>query len=139
MENITFEMVARLWLTEKKHFVKKSTYAAYSLTVAKHLVPEFGRLEDITEERVQHYVFSKLDCGLRQKSVKDMLVVLKMVLKYGVKNGFMERRDIEIKCDYKTLSALLGHSKISTTLDLYVHPNLEQKQQCVEQMFRRLR
>ena len=42
MENNTFEKVAGLWLAEKKHFVKKSTYAAYSLTVVKHLVPEFG-------------------------------------------------------------------------------------------------
>ena len=47
MKKRTFEEVAGKWLAEKKHFVKKSTYAAYSLTVAKHLVPEFGRMTDI--------------------------------------------------------------------------------------------
>ena len=57
---------------------------------------------------------------------------------HGLRHSFATRC-IESKCDYKTLSVLLGHSKISTTLDLYVHPNFEQKQQCVEQMFRRLR
>ena len=42
-------------------------------------------------------------------------------------------------CDYKTVSVLLGHSNISTTLNLYVHPNMEQKKRCVEQMFKALR
>ena len=307
MKKKTFEEVAGIWLAEKKHFVKKSTYAAYSLTIVKHLVPEFGRMTDIKEEDVQQFVLCKLEGGLSHKTVKDMLVVLKMVLKYGVKNGHWVHRQIDVrfpterqkkelevltlgnqqqimkylrdnfsfmnlgiyiclcsglrigeicalkwkdidltgrvihitktiqriyllngneghteiivdtaktmnsmrsipipkellsvlrplkkivcddfyvltnspdpteprtyrnyynrlmsnlgvpklkfhglrhsfatrciesKCDYKTLSVLLGHSKISTTLDLYVHPNLEQKQRCVEQMFRGLR
>lgn len=34
---------------------------------------------------------------------------------------------IEEKCDYKTVSVIIGHSNISTTLNQYVHPNLEQK------------
>ena len=48
-------------------------------------------------------------------------------------------RCIESRCDYKTVSVLLGHSNISTTLNLYVHPNMEQKKRCVEQMFKSLR
>ncbi len=47
-------------------------------------------------------------------------------------------RCIESQCDYKTVSALLGHASINTTLNLYVHPNLEQKQKAVEQMARLL-
>ena len=57
---------------------------------------------------------------------------------HGLRHSFATRC-IESKCDYKTLSVLLGHSKISTTLDLYVHPNLEQKQRCVEQMCKSIR
>ena len=48
-------------------------------------------------------------------------------------------RCIESKCDYKTVSVLLGHSNISTTLNLYVHPNMEQKRHCIDQMCRMLR
>lgn len=33
----------------------------------------------------------------------------------------------------------LGHSNISTTLNLYVHPNMEQKKKAIEQMFKALR
>ena len=47
-------------------------------------------------------------------------------------------RCIESKCDYKTLSSILGHSNITTTLNLYVHPNLDQKKKCVEQLFKKL-
>ena len=42
-------------------------------------------------------------------------------------------------CDYKTVSVILGHANIGTTLDLYVHPNLEQKQKCINRMFKSLR
>ena len=307
MKKKTFEEVARLWQEDKRLYVKRSTFAAYVLLLDNHLIPSFGQERDVTEPKVQDFVLRKLDSGLSQKSVRDMLVVLRMVLKYAVKNGLMEHREIDVKfptererkevqvlsrnsqqrimrhlkenlspmklgiyiclctglrigeicalkwedidmdsgmirisktiqriyvkngtdchteviidtpktmnsmrvipiprdlrrmlhahrrsadgkcflitnsprpveprtyrnyynklmnelkmpklkfhslrhsfatrciesrCDYKTVSALLGHSNISTTLNLYVHPNMEQKKRCVEQMFRSLR
>ena len=36
------------------------------------------------------------------------------------------------------LAIILGHANIGTTLNLYVHPNLEQKQKCIKRMFRSL-
>ena len=45
-------------------------------------------------------------------------------------------RCIECKCDYKTVSILMGHSNISTTLNLYVHPDIEQKRMCVERVYK---
>lgn len=307
MEKKNFEEIAGLWLADKKLYVKRSTYAVYSLMLVNHLVPEFGRKNEVTEEMVQDFVLRKMESGLSRKSVKDMLIVLKMVLRYAEKCGHMPHREIDVRfpterekpevkvlsrslqkrimehvrqhpscmnlgiyiclcaglrigevcalkwedidlsagvinitktiqriyvveegekhteliigtpktatsmrripiprelrkmlrpflpgvdssayvltnsqrpteprtyrnyynklmlslgmprlkfhglrhsfatrciesrCDYKTVSVLLGHSNISTTLDLYVHPNMEQKQRCVEQMFRSLR
>ena len=57
---------------------------------------------------------------------------------HGLRHSFATRC-IESKCDYKTVSVLLGHSNISTTLNLYVHPNLEQKRHCIDQMCKMLR
>lgn len=57
---------------------------------------------------------------------------------HGLRHSFATRC-IESKCDYKTVSVLLGHSNISTTLNLYVHPNIEQKKKAINQMFRSLR
>ena len=51
---------------------------------------------------------------------------------HGLRHSFATRC-VESKCDYKTISVLLGHSNVSTTLNLYVHPDIEQKKQCVEQ------
>lgn len=41
-------------------------------------------------------------------------------------------RCIECGCDYKSLSELLGHSNVSITMNLYVHPQMELKRKCVE-------
>ena len=47
-------------------------------------------------------------------------------LKYhGLRRSFATRC-IESNCDYKTVSVLLGHANITTTINLYVHPNMEQ-------------
>ena len=77
--------IAGLWQEEKKQFVKKSTYAAYSLIVETHLLPAFGNLTLVTEKDVQGFVLSKLESGLSQKTIKDMLIVLRMILKFGAK------------------------------------------------------
>lgn len=307
IEQKTIAQIIELWKADKKQYVKKSTYSAYTLLIENHLQPAFGLKQRLDEAEVQAFVFSKLQEGLSQKSVKDILIVLKMVLKFGAKNKWIEylpfdvqfpterekyqievlsrtnqkkvmtyvqehftfrnigiyiclsagirigeicaltwedidvdngiihvrrtiqriysidegnrrtellidtpktknsireipmdrdllkmlkpvkkivnnqyfvltndakpteprtyrsyyqkfmqglnmpilkfhglrhsfaTRCIESKCDYKTVSVLLGHSNISTTLNLYVHPNMEQKKKCIEQMFRAIR
>ena len=57
---------------------------------------------------------------------------------HGLRHSFATRC-IEGRCDYKTVSAILGHSSISTTLDLYVHPGTAQKRRVIEKMSRSLR
>lgn len=47
-------------------------------------------------------------------------------------------RCIENKCDYKTVSVLLGHADITTTLNMYVHPDETQKRNVVNKVFRML-
>lgn len=56
---------------------------------------------------------------------------------HGLRHTFATRC-VESGCDIKTLSALLGHSNVSTTLNLYVHPSLSQKHRCIENMARLL-
>lgn len=95
-KNTTFSEVATLWKADKKQYVKKSTYAAYCLLIQSHLLPELWNLDDITEEIVQGFVNRKLASGLSQKTVRDILVVLKMILRYGAKHGLMELHQIDI-------------------------------------------
>ena len=98
MENYTeFKTVVELWQADKQQYVKKSTFAAYSLLITNHLLPAFAGNADIHEEDVQQFVFAKLDEGLSQKSVKDILIVLKMVLRFGVKYNLIAHRQIDIR------------------------------------------
>ena len=97
MTNKTFEEIVVLWQADKKQYVKRSTYSAYSMLVNNHLIPAFEGVYDVTEDMVQSFVFTKLEQGLSQKSIKDILIVLKMILRFAVKQGFMQHREIDVK------------------------------------------
>lgn len=43
-------------------------------------------------------------------------------------------RCIELGMDYKTLSEILGHANVSTTMELYVHSSLEQKKKQINKL-----
>lgn len=95
-KNTTFSEVAALWKADKKQYVKKSTYAAYCLLIQSHLIPELGERTDIQEKDVQGLVNRKLAAGLSQKTVRDILVVLKMILRFGAKHSLQELHQIDI-------------------------------------------
>jgi len=86
-----------LWKKDKKQYVKKSTYSAYVLLVENHLLPYFGNKEEVKEADVQDFVFKKLEQGLSQKTIKDILIVLKMILRFGVKHKYLDYCEIDIK------------------------------------------
>jgi Site-specific recombinase XerC len=45
---------------------------------------------------------------------------------------------INLKIDPKTVSELLGHSSVQTTLNLYVHPTMQAKARCINQLYNSL-
>lgn len=57
---------------------------------------------------------------------------------HGLRHTFATRC-IESNCDYKTVSSILGHSSVSTTLNLYVHPDMGQKRKCIDKMLKSVR
>lgn len=88
MENCTsFAAVAQQWTAYKQPFIKQSTMSAYMLTLANYLLPHFGTHTDITEVDVQQFVIHQLSKGLQQKTVKDQLIVLKMIYRFGCKQN----------------------------------------------------
>ena len=94
----SFREISSLWKEEKRKYVKLSTISAYAIILENHLLPTFGDKTKVIEENdVQEFVFDKLNAGLSQKTVKDFMIVLKMVYRFGVKIGVMEHRDWDIK------------------------------------------
>lgn len=98
MEKIkTIREVAILWRKDKQQYVKQSSLSAYSLILENHILPTFGEKQRLTESEIQDFVLRKLQAGLSQKTVKDMLIVLKMIQKFGVKNGYMPFTEWSVK------------------------------------------
>lgn len=94
---MNFIETAKLWKEEKKQYVKISTFSAYCLLCDNHLLPYFGTLEDIIEKDIQEFVLIKIKNGLSEKTIKDSLIVLKMILKFGDKNGYLKLHTYDVK------------------------------------------
>ena len=86
-----------LWKVDKKQYVKKSSFSAYILLIENHLLPAFGNKYRIEEADVQTFVLKKLAEGLSQKTIKDILIVLKMVLKFGAKHKLINYTPFDIQ------------------------------------------
>lgn len=96
-EKITIKDLAALWKKDKRQYVKQSTYSAYALIVENQIIPMFGSLQAVTEGDVQTFVIERLNAGLCQKYVKDILIVLKMIVRHGVKLGYLQHSEWDIK------------------------------------------
>ncbi|AZA60078.1 tyrosine-type recombinase/integrase [Chryseobacterium indoltheticum] len=93
----TFAQIVELWKKDKQLYVKKSSFSAYVLLLENHLLPKFADVSSIEEEEVQQFVFQKLEQGLSQKSIKDVLIVLKMVMKFGAKYKWIQYTPFDIQ------------------------------------------
>jgi len=97
-ENTFFDTVLSQFLQYKKYQVKESTYACYSNIIEKHIRPSIGmlKIKKIDSVVIEQLIDEKLNYGridrrggLSRKTVKDMLTVLSLVLKYANKTGLM--------------------------------------------------
>ena len=118
MSNKTIREIAEAWKEYKRPYVKQSTMAAYVLILENHVLPEFGDNDSLHEHDVQAFVLKKIEHGLSAKSVKDILIVLKMVMKFGVKNEWMNHYEWDIKFPVNSQSkelevlSVANHKKI---------------------------
>lgn len=87
MSNLSFYDVTALWKADKRRWVKPSTYAVYVQITNKHILPFFGNIdpEELSEELIQHFTDGLLAQGLSIHSIRDVLMILKMILRFGEK------------------------------------------------------
>lgn len=87
----TFGEYAFQWLSYIQKQVKHSTYVKYTNTIKNHIIPYMGNqtLEYITTEKVKKFIDEKLSSGnintsngLSTKTVKDMVSIIHLVIKY---------------------------------------------------------
>ena len=121
----TIREIADSWKEDKRPYVKQSTFAAYMLTLENHILPCFGDCTELHESNVQEFVLERIQKGLSVKTIKDILIVLKMIMKFGVKKEWMSYYEWDIKYPTtdgnKELEVLTvaNHKKILQ----YIHQN----------------
>lgn len=97
MERKTIREIYNVWREMKSRLVKESTIATYVTNVEKHILPVLGDMTTVDENDVQQLVLDKLRSGLSRRTVRDILLVLKMIVAYGARQGWTERADWDIK------------------------------------------
>lgn len=91
-----FSWLADRWLASVKSTVKESTYTRYYRTVHSYLMPQFGkyaviRLDSAAVDRFKDELLTvggRRGGGLAEKTVTDILSVLKLILAYATDEGY---------------------------------------------------
>lgn len=120
MKQETIENVYYAWREMKRQMVRESTLATYTSNAEKHILPAFGAMYEIDDVCMQAFVFKLADSGLSTRTIKDILLVLKMMLAYGHKKGLTEWRDWDIhmpKEDGKPELTVLTHAEQRTLMN----------------------
>ncbi len=92
LQDISFAAFADKWLKDYvEGAVKRSTWQAYESHLRVHLKPALGALplRAIREDTIQGYLAGRLQAGAKPKTVKNHLVILKEMLRYAVKWGYL--------------------------------------------------
>ncbi len=73
------------WLNNAKIKNKKSTYSNYQYTIKSRIIPNFAKIKKkaISVEMINKFTSDLLNEGLVEKTVKDILIILQQILKYG--------------------------------------------------------
>lgn len=81
---VNFKTATENWLLYKKHKIKESTYLNYSYIINTYLEKEFGRkrLTYFLNHDINEFI-DELEQNLSNKTVRDIMLVLKSILKYA--------------------------------------------------------
>lgn len=96
VNTVNFKTLSELWRKEKQSSVKMSTMSAYNLILDKYLLKEFQYENELTEQQVQSFFDRKYQDGLSEKSLRDILVVLRMIIRFGKSRGYIQSADFKI-------------------------------------------
>ena len=104
-DTLYFEIVLDSWLGNSKVKLKDSTYVKYHNIINNHIKPSLGKhpLTGITSTIINEFASEKLKSGrhgssggLSEKTVKDIISVIKSVLRYAKAESLMPDTNLNI-------------------------------------------
>ena len=82
-ESLNICDISTRWLESIRHTVKESTYSCYLTLIQKHILTYFNNSSMITSEHIQQFVNYKITNDLSPTSVRNIVVLLERILRYG--------------------------------------------------------
>ncbi|MCM1139738.1 MAG: site-specific integrase [Muribaculum sp.] len=120
----------------------KTTNGTRDIPIVKNIIPLLKKWKNFYEG--DYYVASCKEkpfepASYRHWSVRYLKSIgVDKILKFHAIRHTFATTLIEAGVDVKSVSSIMGHSDISTTLSLYVHPSEESKQKAVNKVFSKL-
>lgn len=116
-ENPSMEMFCYQWQAAVRYTMKESSFVLYNFLLSKHIIPffRFYKISQITTELIQKFSHSMSQEGLSPATVRSILVLLKTILSYGEKCGFLRLNKIQIiypKNDISSISVLNSEDSV---------------------------
>lgn len=77
-----------LWFEDERNKVKESTYSNYAMKLRKHILPHFAgmKYEALTAHHLNDFIREKLNSGLSEKYVSDIVILMKSAARFGSRN-----------------------------------------------------
>lgn len=105
-----FKELYHLWRDTKKIYVKPSTMAAYDLSLNNRIIPAIGDMavQEISTRVLQNFLNDLLASGLSVKSIQDIMIVVKMILRYGAELELVPFKNFTLQYPTQNLSEKKG-------------------------------
>lgn len=109
-----FKKLSEVWAIDKANYVKRSTMSTYKLIIQNHLLLYFVKMKDINETNIQKFINEKYEYGLHVKTIKDIVIVLNMIIKFAMKEGYIKKRTFDLIYPKETKNSI---TKVIKTKD----------------------
>lgn len=100
-----FRDLAEEWISEKKNYIKESTYALYLYEIENYLCPRIGQteVEDVSGETLQRAVLgwqrgeSGNGQGMKKSTVQNLAALTKQIMAYATEKGYAGHARVVIR------------------------------------------
>lgn len=96
--NISVTALCEKWQASTRHTIKESSFACYNTLLETHVIPWFSRydLSQLSSELLDKFTIEMNHSGLSPRTIKEILILLKNILKYGEQMGYLCLNHVQI-------------------------------------------